>query len=251
MILSRLQEHGEVRTTALAEAFDVSEMTIRRDLGLLVQRGLVNRVHGGAVLEDRELGYEERSRRRRTAKRAIGMRAAALVRSGQTLFLDSGSTAMEVARALILRTRGSRFEVRIVTHATNVATALATRPSLRVHQIGGEVYQNMFSAVGPEALEQLNRLYFDICFLGVNGATVADGWTNSNQIEVPIKQAVIKRSHTPYVIADSSKWGYTAFARIAALSDVRGWITDAQFSEAAEEELSGLSVDMIRAAKEP
>jgi len=250
LILSRLQERGEVRTTALAEDFDVSEMTIRRDLSLLVQRVLVHRVHGGAVLEGRELGYEERSKRRHTAKQAVGIRAAALVRAGQTLFLDSGSTAMEVARALILRTRSSSFEVRVVTHATNIATALATCPSLRVHQIGGEIYQNMFSAVGPEALEQLRALKFDICFLGVNGATVSEGWTNSNQVEVAIKQVVIKRSRAPYVIADSSKWGYAAFAHIAPLGDMNGWITDALLPKSGEEELRGLGVEVVRASKE-
>jgi DeoR/GlpR family transcriptional regulator of sugar metabolism len=225
-IFEIIERQGTVRTKELATQLGVSEMTIRRDLDDLGRQGRVRRVHGGATLfasSDKLGGHEANFIRKQTVARA----ALHYFPTAGTVYLDAGSTSMELAKVIHELDPRQRHDLRIVTHAPAVATYLATQRSVgSVHQIGDEVNFATLSAVGPHALEQILRLHFDIFFMGVRGADPVAGWTNNDSAEAKVKQAVMSQSSQTYVLADSSKWRSISFTPIAPLEAATGWIVD-------------------------
>jgi len=114
----------------------------------------------------------------------------------------------------------------IVTHGISIATELAGRTPYQLQLIGGEVYQNALSTVGPVALAQIGELNFDLFFMGAGGVDADAGWTNSNHVEAVVKRAVIARSKSVVAICDSAKWGQASFAPIVPFEGVTRWIVD-------------------------
>jgi len=226
-ILALLEQRGTLSNAALAQTLGVSNMTVRRDVLDLEHRGLLRRVHGGVErASSPDAGFSLRSRQQRTAKRAIGQAAAALVRDGETVYLDAGSTALELARSL----RGRNLErVRIVTHAINIAFEFAGLKGFSLIQVGGEIFGQTYAATGPLALETLGSLRFDRLFLGAQGFSVEEGVSDSNLLEVEVKKAAIRQAREVILLADASKWRRVSFARVAPLSAVSRVVTDAGF----------------------
>ncbi|HRN19633.1 MAG: DeoR/GlpR family DNA-binding transcription regulator [Trueperaceae bacterium] len=245
-LLALLQDNGNVSTSQVASELGVSEMTIRRDLTRLEHKGMVRRVHGGAVLaSDNDPGYWLRHKRYRVEKEAIGRAAAAMVESGQTIFLDTGTTAMEVARNLIRRSLQGPFTARVVTHAVNIAAEMVAHANLNVYQIGGPTDATIFGATGLAAVKQIEELNFDIFFMGVSGVDLEAGLTNSNPVGVETKRAALGRAREVFAIADSSKWGHVSFTTIAPLSAVGHLITDASIPRNATEIAARAGVEVI------
>lgn len=237
LILSELSARGECRTRQLAEQFHLSEMTVRRDLHELESRGLLRRVHGGAILLNRDVNYSQRLEHGPAQKRLIGRAATRRLKSGQTIYIDAGTTALELARA-IRQGLPQVTHLQIVTHGITIATELAGQTPYGVQLIGGEVYQNALSTVGPTALAQIAGLDIDVFFMGAGGVDPALGWTNSNHVEAVIKRAVIGRSKSVCAIVDSAKWEQQSFAPIVPFAAVSRWIVD-----------RGLARDAIDTAK--
>lgn len=225
LIMSVLSARGECRTRQLAEQFQLSEMTLRRDLGELETRGLLRRVHGGAVLLNRDVEYAQRLELGQAQKQLVGRAATRLLKSGQTVYLDAGTTSLELARA-IGQGLPQVTHLQIVTHGISIASELAGRTPYHLQLIGGEVYQNALSTVGAVALAQIADLNIDAFFMGAGGVDVAAGWTNSNHVEGVIKRAIIERSKSVCVICDSAKWGQQSFAPIVPFGAVSRWIVD-------------------------
>lgn len=222
-IHAELRRGGACRTRELADLLGTSEMTIRRDLQFLERQGLVRRVHGGAMMVHPDLPHD--ARRHHHEKTLIGRQAAQLVRPGMTVYLDTGTTSLEVAHAVLAR-RAELPRLRVVTHAVNVAAALVGQLDGRVHVIGGELDHHSLGASSPGALEQIARLDFDLFFLGVTGVHATRGFTNANEAEAAVKRAVAKRARCTYVVADHHKWNVLDPHALLALSDVTGWVTD-------------------------
>jgi len=244
-ILSLLEQHGALSNAALARTLGVSTMTVRRDVLDLEHRGLLRRVHGGvehATLPD--AGFSLRSRQQRGAKRAIGQAAAALVQDGETVYLDAGSTALELA--LSLRSRPLE-RVRIVTHAINIAHEFAGLKGFSLIQVGGEIFGQTFAATGPLALETLISLRFDRLFLGAQGFGMEEGISDSNLLEVEVKKAAIRQAREVILLADASKWRRVSFARVAPLSAVSMLITDAGFPLEDRAALGNLPLEVVYA----
>jgi len=237
LIMSVLTTRGECRTRQLAEQFQLSEMTVRRDLQELEARGLLRRVHGGAVLLNRDVDYSVRLKHDQAQKQVIGFAATRLLKSGQTVYLDAGTTALDLARA-IRAGLPHVTHLRLVTHGINVATELAGQTPYSLELIGGEVYQNALSTVGPSALAQIGGLDIDMFFMGAGGVNATIGWTNSNHVEAVVKRAIIERSEAVCAIVDSTKWGQQSYAPIMPFGAVTRWIVD-----------SGLAPDGIEAAR--
>ena len=225
LIMSELSARGECRTRQLAEKFQLSEMTVRRDLAELETRGLLRRVHGGAVMLNRDVDYAQRLELGQAEKQLVGRAATRLLKSGQTVYLDAGTTALEMARA-IAQGLPQVTHLHIVTHGISIATELAGRTPYQLQLIGGEVYQNALSTVGPVALAQIGELNFDLFFMGAGGVDADAGWTNSNHVEAVVKRAVIARSKSVVAICDSAKWGQASFAPILPFEGVTRWIVD-------------------------
>jgi DeoR/GlpR family transcriptional regulator of sugar metabolism len=225
LIMSVLAAQGECRISELARRFSLSENTIRRDLLKLEEQGLLQRVHGGAVLINEDAVYRESMSRSLPQKRAIGRAAVSLIESGQHVFIDAGTTALELAQAMRHGLPGVTH-LHIYTHGVNIARELIGQTPYTLHLIGGEIYQNTASSVGPTALSQIEALRFDLFFMGANGVDAQRGWTNSNHMEVLIKRAVLERSKHAAAIVDSTKWNQSSLATIVPLGAVREWIVD-------------------------
>lgn len=249
LILSVLSARGECRTRQLAEQFQLSEMTIRRDLQELESRGLLRRVHGGAVLLNRDVSYAQRLEHDQAQKQIIGRAATRLLKSGQTVYVDAGTTALELARA-IRQGLPHITHLHIVTHGITIATELAGQTPYSVQLIGGEVYQNALSTVGPTALAQIAGLDIDVFFMGAGGVDRTAGWTNSNHVEAVVKRAVIDRSKNVCAIADSSKWGQQSFAPIVPFGAVTRWIADRALTQdaVAAAKRAGVAVSVVEGA---
>ena len=231
-----------VSNALAAESLGVSLMTVRRDLAELEHRGLVLRVHGGAQLANAsEIGYAARARQHTEQKRAIGELAAMLIKPGETVYLDAGSTTAEIARHL---RRRQIEEVRVVTHAVNIATELAGLPHVQLVQIGGEVYRRSYSTAGAIALDTIGRLRFNRMFLATQGFSSEAGVTDWSLAEVEVKRAAANNSAWVAVTADASKWGKVLLAQTAPISSFQAVITDSRISDAAQAELRRLGLEV-------
>jgi DeoR family transcriptional regulator of aga operon len=223
-ILDMMQHDGRVLVADLAQQFQTSQVTIRKDLEILHVRGLVHRTHGGALptrqgaLEDPTLREKEKLYRKE--KRSIATAAARLVAEGQVVILDSGTTTTEIARAL------RNFKnLTIVTNAVNIAAELANS-SLEIILTGGTVRKNSFSLVGPIAEETLRRLSADILFLGVDGFDVQYGLSTPNLQEAKVNRVMVEIAKRTVATCDSSKFGRRSLSLIVEPSALHHVITD-------------------------
>jgi len=223
-ILDMMQHDGRVLVADLAEQFQTSQVTIRKDLEILHVRGLVHRTHGGALptrqgaLEDPTL--REKAKLYRKEKLAIAIAAARLVAEGQVVILDSGTTTTEIARVL------RNFKnLTIITNAVNIAAELANS-SLEIILTGGAVRKNSFSLVGPIAEETLRRLSADILFLGVDGFDVQYGLSTPNLQEAKVNRVMVEIAKRTVATCDSSKFGRRSLSLIVEPSALHHVITD-------------------------
>ena len=242
-VLEVLAKVGTLHTIRIAECLGVSEMTIRRDLSVLERRGLLQRVHGGA--QPPPPHFAERERRSGSAHKAkerIGKLAAAQINDFETIYLDAGTTCLELARELKLReVRG----VSILTHAVNIAAELAGSPRLTVIQVGGEIYADSYSATGPTTLATLGRFSFDRMFLAAVGLHPRFGVTSTNLLEAEVKVASRRRAAWVGLVLDSSKWQRQALTRVAELHDLDLLISDAALSPEARLHLETAGVAVL------
>ena len=203
VILDLINQEGRVVVKDLAPRFGTSQVTIRKDLEILHSQGLAYRTHGGALpvrtaaLLDPSL--REKEKHHRKEKLRIGSAAARLVKEGQSVVLDSGTTTMVIARAL----RDFR-QLTVITNAVNIAAELAGTP-IEVILTGGILRENSFSLVGPLAEESLRRLSADILFLGVDGFDVHFGLTTPNLLEAKVNRVMVEIAQRTVVVCDSSK----------------------------------------------
>ncbi len=223
VILEELSSNGSVAVVDLCERLGVSAATVRRDLEQLEAQRLLTRTHGGAVAQmvSYELPLRYKSARRQEEKRRIGIAAATRVHDGAAIGLTGGTTTTEVARAIADRS------VTIVTNAVNIASELAIRPNIKLVVTGGVARSESYELVGPIADEMLTGLHLDLVFIGTDGLTAATGLTTHHEIEAHTDRALMQRAAKVVVVADGSKLGRVAFARICGIDEVHELITDA------------------------
>lgn len=212
---------GTAHVSELARAFEVSEMTVRRDLHALERDGKLERVHGGAVGSVPERPFGEIALEGLDLKDRIGRAAAALVRDGQTVMLDIGTTTLQIARHL----RGRR--VTLIT--TNLAALDELRDDDQVEVVlpGGLVRRNYRSTVGVLAEEALRQLNADVAFLGTSAIDSDLSVWDTTMIEVPIKRAMIRAAARVVLVADSDKFAMSGVVRVCGPGDLDHIITDA------------------------
>jgi DeoR family transcriptional regulator, fructose operon transcriptional repressor len=224
-ITSAVRNGRVVSTEELALSLQVSVETIRRDLVILENRGVLRRVHGGAastsVVRNEEPSFLERSALGSEAKAVIGRTAAALLRPGQTVVIDVGTTALEVARAI-----PSDFRGLVATCSLLAAAELAGRPHLEVLVSGGRLRPGDLACSNAQTIEFFTNLRPDVAFLGSGGVDVTDGLTDFHVDEVATRRVIIERATRSYVLAEASKIGRTAPHRVCGLSALAGVITD-------------------------
>jgi DeoR family transcriptional regulator, fructose operon transcriptional repressor len=223
-ILAEVSQRSAVAADDLAREFDVSVETIRRDLRDLERRGLLDRVYGGATRpagRSSEGSFAARSTRHIQAKRAIAGLAAALVEPGETIVIDVGTTALEVARALPAAFRG-----RVLTNSVPAALELSAREHIEVLLCGGQVRGGDAACSGATAEAFFAEFYADRAFLGSGGVHPEAGLTDYYPAEVVVRRTIIAHTAACYVLADSSKLGAIAVHRVCPLDRVTAVLTD-------------------------
>lgn len=219
-----LQKHGQLTVAELAEQFEVSEMTVRRDLKELAAKGLVQREHGKAVFpqDDKNiidpktwLGIAHQE------KTAIGKIAASLVKEGETVILDSGTTTMAVAIALTRRCF-------VITNSLRVANVLGTQHEITTILTGGEVQKNTLALMGPMVRESLDGFNADKLFLCATGISVDKGLSTTSMAESEVKQAMLNTAKEVILVAHSEKIGLIFHHSFAKWEKINKFITDAK-----------------------
>jgi DeoR family transcriptional regulator, aga operon transcriptional repressor len=240
-ILERLANGGTVDVGVLAAELSASPATIRRDLAVLEQQRLLARTHGGAVAHavSYELPLRYKGVRRAEEKRRIAKAAAGLVSEGMAVGLTGGTTATEVARAL-----ADRQELTIVTNALNIASELAVRPNIKLIVTGGLARSQSYELSGPIAEAGLTGLNLDIAFIGVDGIDARAGCTTYQEVEGHTNGVMIQHARHVVLVADSSKIGKIAFARICEASAVSQLITDSAADDHAVQALTDCGMDV-------
>lgn len=238
MILKKLEVRGFATTLDLAQWLSVSDMTVRRDLDHLAERGLLARTHGGAVALSGKGGQvvdliepkvSEREMRAREAKAAIARRALEMIEPDQTIALDIGTTTLALAELV----RDSRIS--LFTSSLKIASLLAeSRP--QVYVPAGKINGSEPSVVGPQAVDFFRGYYFDIAFIGASGLTV-EGLFDYSLDDAEVKRACVERSRTTVALLDSSKFNRLSVAKICPLPSLDVVITDAQMPAALQDAL--------------
>jgi DeoR family transcriptional regulator, aga operon transcriptional repressor len=244
-IVDFVNQNGRAWVHELAKKFGSSEITIRRDLDMLHERGLLYRTHGGALPiragseSDRDLTQRELQHPREKVK--IAAAAARMVKQGQSIILDSGSTTTAIARAL----RGFQ-QLTVITNAINIAGELAGG-NVDVILTGGMLRKNSFSLVGPIAEESLRRLKADILFLGVDGFDTHSGVSTPNLLEAQLNRLMVSIAARVVAVCDSSKFGRSSLSSIVPISNIHGVITDKQIPKADLRALkkAGLDITLV------
>lgn len=247
LIERRLTEDGRVSVVDLARHFDVTTETVRRDLALLEQAGVLRRVHGGAVPAERastaEPSLGERLLRHGGAKTAIARRAAAMLDDSFTgsLFLDAGSTTAALAIELAAPRRG---RIEVVTHALPIGAALAGIDHISLTAIGGRVRGLTAAAVGAETVRAIEGLRPDIVFLGANGLSAGFGLSTPDPDEAAAKAALVRAARRRVVLADAEKFDRELLVSFAALRDIDLLVTDAEPPAALRAALDDAGVEV-------
>ncbi|MEU8322863.1 DeoR/GlpR family DNA-binding transcription regulator [Nonomuraea sp. NPDC048881] len=248
-ILDLVRQNGGVRVVDLVRTFGVSDITIRRDLELLAERGLLAKVHGGATTigSTNEPGFAAKSVQQEAEKQAIAGHAAALVRPGTAVALSAGTTTWTLAHHL-----GQVPGLTVVTNSVRVADVFqhAGRPDQTVVLTGG-VRTPSDALVGPVAVAAIRRLNVDLLFLGVHGMTARTGFTTPNMMEAETDRALVEAASRLVVLADHTKWGTVGISTIAELGEADVVVSDTGLPEPARQALSERAGRLVLAEVRP
>lgn len=236
---------GRVSVVELAQTFEVTTETVRRDLSTLESLGLIRRVHGGALppesvtllearLSDRDLANTE-------AKTNIARAALRFVPSAEsTLLIDAGSTTIRMAELL-----PRDYRLTVFTHAVPVAARLADQPHVELHLLPGRVRRRTLAAVGVETVEALRRIRADVAFVGTNGISAVHGLSTPDHEEAATKSALVAAAQKVVVLCDSSKIGIDRTMQFAKLSDIDVLVTDRQITDEQRAEIESADVEVV------
>ncbi|WP_083347465.1 DeoR/GlpR family DNA-binding transcription regulator [Rhizobium sp. LCM 4573] len=242
-ILEWLQEEGSARVRELASAFRVSEATIRQDLERLENDGFITREHGGAYLNtappqagSMTLHHQENMDK----KRRIGALAASLVKDGETLILDAGTTTTEIATRLT-----NRRDLTVITNALNIAIILGSVPTMAVHMPGGQFKSPTLSLSGDKSVEYFRNIFAGKLFLATAGVALDAGLTYPSFADLQLKEAMIKAAAHVYLVADSTKINRSSFTRLGSLDVINSFITDDGIADRDAKEFEKRGIEIL------
>jgi DeoR/GlpR family transcriptional regulator of sugar metabolism len=244
-ILDWLQEEGSARVRDLAEAFGVSDVTIRQDLERLEGMGNIVREHGGAYLQSvpqqvREMALHHMVNM--NAKRRIGRAAAELVQDGETIILDSGSTTTEIAANLL-----DRQNLNVMTNALNIALTMGALPTCTVLMPGGQFKAPTLSLTGERSADFFDGLYAEKLFLATAAVSLDVGLTYPSIADLYVKRAMIKAAAKVILVADATKIGRTSLSWLAGVEIVHTLITDTGIRDEDRAAFESRGIEVIAA----
>ncbi|MCD6424315.1 MAG: DeoR/GlpR transcriptional regulator [Anaerolineales bacterium] len=248
-ILEHIAENGTIKIQEICNMFGVSDMTARRDLNDLDRKGLVRRIHGGAVANlgrSYEPPFQTRSSKNKNRKKAIGEKAAELIYDGDSISLDVGTTTLEVARKL-----ADKHNLTVLTNCLQIANLLVGTLNLEVDArliiTGGIVRPRELSMIGNIPEDVYRNYHTDKAFIGIGGISLENGLTEYNIEDSQIKKVLFQNSLEKIVVADSSKFGVTTFNNVAPLESVDTIVTDSDAPPYLVEAIKNLGINVILA----
>lgn len=248
LLLNQLKDNGKILIADLVNQFNVSEVSIRKDLAVLEERKLLLRVKGGAVNMHQSVDYDDMTISQKQGlhtreKQLLGKFAASLISNGETVIIDSGTTTMEIAKNL-----DGIENLTVITNALDIAITLNRYDRFNVITLGGKMRSVSYSTVGMLAESALKNFYCDKLFLGVDSVSIKDGISTPNLEEASINQAMINSAKEVIAIFDSSKFGRRSFVHIAALEKIDTIITDSGISQDFKDyvEASGIKLYIVK-----
>lgn len=241
VILDLLMEENSVSVSELSRRLGVTAVTARADLASLEEEGLLVRTHGGAVPAQHPK-IMERMQAEKGVKGAIAKAAAEMIENGDTIIVSAGTTTALIAKYLL-----GKKDVHIVTNNTLLLAYARTNPQLRVTLVGGEFRPEEEGVVGPLALQALDQFYVSKAFIGIDGASVRQGFTAHFVESADLVRKMAEQAGQNIVLSDSSKFGKPGFARILPFDQVDALVTDADLSPDFENELTQANVRVVKA----
>jgi DeoR family transcriptional regulator of aga operon len=243
-ILHLLEEEGQVFVEDLSKRFEVSEVTIRNDLGQLEKKNTLIRARGGALKFESGVASDQRlsdkARINFQEKSRIGKKAAEMVLESNTILIDSGSTTSELVRNL-----PDLQDLTVITNAFNIANQLITRPNINMIMPGGYLRKNSLSLVGPLAEKSLRVFNVDKVFLGVDGFDTKQGIFTPNLEEARLNEIMIEISKEVIILVDSSKFKRRSLALICSLKQIHKVITDTNIPDEDLKRLQDSGIEVI------
>ena len=242
LILDVLARDGQLIAKDVAAELDLSDDTIRRDLRELAGEGKLQRVHGGALPASPAIAdFAVRRHVATEGKTAVGRAAAMLVRPGQTVIVDGGTTAQQLARHLPLD-----LDATVITHSPTIACELVSHPSVEVLMIGGRLFKHSIVTCGSIAMEAILQVSADAFFMGVTGVHPTAGLTTGDAEEAAIKRALSRRSAETYVLATSEKIGAASPYTVIPLHEATAVIIESSTPDGQVRALRRKGVELIR-----
>jgi DeoR/GlpR family transcriptional regulator of sugar metabolism len=243
LILDRLRQDGQIIAATLSEELGLSEDTVRRDLRALAAAGSLQRVHGGALPASAAVAtFAARSGVELDAKRAIARAAARMVRPGQVVFVDGGTTCRELARQFV-----PELKATVVTHSPTIAQALVEHPNIEVVVIGGRLFKHSVVAVGAAALDAISRIHADCYFMGVTGVNAGLGLSTGDLEEAHIKAALMSHAAETWVLASAEKLNAASTYVIAPCRAAAGLIVERSTAKKSTSAFEKLGLRVVRA----
>ncbi len=246
-IAQQVQDHGSVRVAELTHTFRVTDTSIRRDLEILESQGRLRRIHGGAVASARSQApqsFQAKAREHPNEKAGIGATAAALVRAGESILLDSGTTVLEVALHLPKNLNGPA-PLTVVTNSLPVISELQEWSSIHLNLLGGILLPEFQATVGPQTITNLRRVQVDKAFIGCDGLTLSHGLTTPHMLIAEVGRVMAEVAREVIAVADSSKLGRVGFTPIVPLNAVHKLITDAAAPAKLLNEIRAAGIEVI------
>ena len=224
-IIDLLKQEGKAKVEDLAERLRVSEVTIRKDLTKLEEQGLLERVHGSAIISQRSrfnIAFLERLRLQAPAKNSIAQAALNYIQEGDSIILDAGTTTLALAHALTERRFHSLF---VITNSVPAALELS-KVGYDIVLVGGQVRNHSLALIGPMTVKNFGNFHVDRGFLGTSGISLDHGYSSPNALDAQVKEAIIRAADESYILADSTKFGHDCLVSFATLSNIHLILTD-------------------------
>ena len=237
-----LHENGSVKVNELSEHFNVSEATIRRDLQEMESKKLLKKTHGGAVKIDVtnfEPSFMDKKDERSEEKHCIAKYAAGMIKNGDTIILDSGTTTLELCKNIIAE------NITVITNSIDIAAELTSRSDVKLILTGGMLRPTTRAMVGYVCEKMLKNFRVDKVFLGANGVSLTSGVTTPDITEAQAKKAMISSSNKVILVADSSKLENICFSVICPITEVSTIITSGDISKEVSNDFIRQGIEFI------
>ncbi len=241
-ISQMIQTSGSVKVNELSQLFNVSEVTIRTDLADMESKGLLSRIHGGAIYSYKpyySMNLNQRLEANQSEKVEIAEKIANLIKPNDTIMLNSGTTTL-----LVFRKFPDNYNLNIVTNSISIALEASSNPNYNVVLVGGSVNTKYQFTYGPDAMEQLKKYNADKLILSVDGIDMENGFTTYYDNEASIDRIMIERSKTRIIAADSSKFRHSAFVNISDINIADIIVTNSRIDRNYLNELRESGIDI-------